>query len=260
MGDQAAWFFVWIPRKEEEKRLIQVEREKQIEAARLQQEEELKVKEEARIKEEEELRAKEEEEGRLKEDGATVGTSEEKDVAPELSVVEQQKAEEVVSILQTVQSDWPPLDAVTEEAAKAEITGGGKGEPGSLASVRVIEVQEVSNPSPAPEKNSETEENLIEEDPTAVDIPISLPATPLLLNGAPATAPPTSLASGLAALTTSTTDPTPLAEKKLEQVDHEEILTLEEILNKELSNLDVSGLIWQPSRDKTTILAMFYVR
>ena len=259
MGDQAAWFFVWIPRKEEEKRLIQVEREKQIEAARLQQEEELKVKEEARIKEEEELRAKEEE-GRLKEDGATVGTSEEKDVAPELSVVEHQQAEEVVSILQTVQSDWPPLDAVTEEAAKAEITGGGKGEPGSLASVRVIEVQEVSNPSPAPEKNSETEENLIEEDPTAVDIPISLPATPLLLNGAPATAPPTSLASGLAALTTSTTDPTPLAEKKLEQVDHEEILTLEEILNKELSNLDVSGLIWQPSRDKTTILAMFYVR
>ena len=54
MGEQAAWFFVWIPRKEEEKRLIQVEKEKQIEAARLQEEEELKVREEARIKEEEE--------------------------------------------------------------------------------------------------------------------------------------------------------------------------------------------------------------
>ena len=54
--------------------------------------------------------------------------------------------------------------------------------------------------------------------------------------------------------------PTPLAEKKLEQVDHEEILTLEEILNKELANLVVAGLTWHTSRDKTTVLAIFYVR
>ena len=244
MGEQAAWFFVWIPRKEEEKRLIQVEKEKQIEAARLQQEEEIKVKEEARIneeeaklKEEEEARLKEEKEQGVKEEGSRV----------ELSVVEQQKAEEVVSILQMGQSDWPAVDAVTDEAVEAGVSGAGKGE-GSVASVRVIEVQEVSNPSPAPEGASP------EEEPTSVDIPTSLPAPPL----------PTSLASGLAALTTSPNggdDPgTPLAEKKLEQVDHEEILTLEEILNKELANIVVSGLTWQPSRDKTTILAMFYVR
>ena len=31
-------------------------------------------------------------------------------------------------------------------------------------------------------------------------------------------------------------------------------------INKELANIVVSGLTWQPSRDKTTILAMFYVR
>ena len=257
MGEQAAWFFVWIPRKEEEKRLIQVEKEKQIEAARLQQQEELKVKEETRIKEEE-LRVKEE--GK-----ATEKTTEQKDVAPILSVVEQQKAEEVVGILQTGQSDWPPIDAVTDEAKEAEISGGGKGEGGSSASVRVIEVQEVSNPSPAPENNTQTrEEALPSEEQTPVDIPSSHPAPPLLPNGAPPTAAPTSIASGLAALTTTPTegeDPgTPLAEKKLEQVDQEEILTLEEILNKELANIVVSGLMWQPSRDKTTILAMFYVR
>ena len=264
MGEQAAWFFVWIPRKEEEKRLIQVEKEKQIEAARLQEEEELKVKEEARIKEEEEklkeeARLKEEEEklkeekARLKEEGATV----------ELGEVEQQKAEEVVSILQTDQSDWPSVDAVTDEAVEAKVSGTGK-EKGSLASVRLIEVQEVSNPSTAPEDNSQTREGAPPaKDPTPVDIPTPLPAQPLP-NGAPPSAAPTSLASGLAALTTSPTgadDPgTPLAEKKLEQVDHEEILTLEEILNKELTKLLVSGLTWQPSRDKTTILAMFYVR
>ena len=139
MGEQAAWFFVWIPRKEEEKRLIQVEKEKQIEAARLQQEEEIKVKEEARIneeeaklKEEEEARLKEEKEQGVKEEGSRV----------ELSVVEQQKAEEVVSILQTGQSDWPAVDAVTDEAVEAGVSGAGKGE-GSVASVRVIEVQEV---------------------------------------------------------------------------------------------------------------------
>ena len=41
MGEQAAWFFVWIPKKEEEKRLIQVEKEKQIEAGKMKLEEEL---------------------------------------------------------------------------------------------------------------------------------------------------------------------------------------------------------------------------
>jgi hypothetical protein len=51
-----------------------------------------------------------------------------------------------------------------------------------------------------------------------------------------------------------------LTEQKLEHVDHEDILTLEEILNKELSQLSVSGVTWQQSRDKTTILAMFFVR
>ena len=167
-------------------------------------------------------------------------------------------------ILQTGQSDWPPTDAVPDEAAEAEVSGGGK-EEGSLASVRVIEVQEVSNPSPSLENNSQTrKEALPSEETTPVDIPSSHPAPPVLPNGAPPTAVPTSLASGLAALTTTPTegdDPgTPLAEKKLEQVDQEEILTLEEILNKELANIVVSGLTWQPSRDKTTILAMFYVR
>ena len=245
MGDQAAWFFVWIPRKEEEKRLIDVEKEKQIEAARLQQEEELKAKEEARVQDEE----------------GTVGTTDQIGSAA-LSAAEQQKVGEVVAVLQSSQSDWPPVDTVTDETVEARESGSGK-VAGSSTSVRVIEVQEVPEPSPAPGNTPapSTEGALSVEQPTPVDIPTSLPAAPIA-TGAPSIAAPTSLASGLATLTTPPTegDPTPLAEKKLEQLDHEEILTLEEILNKELANLDVSGLTWQPSRDKTSILALFYVR
>ena len=251
MGDQAAWFFVWIPRKEEEKRLIDVEKEKQIEAARLQQEEELKAKEEARIKEEE---------ARVQDEEGTAGTTDQIGSAA-LSAAEQQKVGEVVAVLQSSQSDWPPVDTVTDETVEARESGSGK-VAGSSTSVRVIEVQEVPEPSPAPGNTPapSAEGALSVEQPTPVDIPTSLPAAPIA-TGAPSIAAPTSLASGLATLTTPpTADPTPLAEKKLEQLDHEEILTLEEILNKELANLDVSGLTWQPSRDKTSILALFYVR
>ena len=252
MGDQAAWFFVWIPRKEEEKRLIDVEKEKQIEAARLQQEEELKAKEEARIKEEE---------ARVQDEEGTARTTDQIGSAA-LSAAEQQKVGEVVAVLQSSQSDWPPVDTVTDETVEARESGSGK-VAGSSTSVRVIEVQEVPEPSPAPGNTpaSSTEGALSVEQPTPVDIPTSLPAAPIA-TGAPSIAAPTSLASGLATLTTPPTadPPTPLAEKKLEQLDHEEILTLEEILNKELANLDVSGLTWQPSRDKNSILALFFVR
>ena len=260
MGDQAAWFFVWIPRKEEEKRLIDVEKEKQIEAARLQQEEELKAKE-VELKAKEEARIKEEE-ARVQDEEGTARTTDQIGSAA-LSAAEQQKVGEVVAVLQSSQSDWPPVDTVTDETVEARESGSGKVS-GSSTSVRVIEVQEVPEPSPAPGNTpaSSTEGALSVEQPTPVDIPTSLPAAPIA-TGAPSIAAPTSLASGLATLTTPPTEgdpPTPLAEKKLEQLDHEEILTLEEILNKELANLDVSGLTWQPSRDKTSILALFYVR
>ena len=109
MGDQAAWFFVWIPRKEEEKRLIDVEKEKQIEAARLQQEEELKAKEEARVQDEE----------------GTARTTDQIGSAA-LSAAEQQKVGEVVAVLQSSQSDWPPVDTVTDETVEARESGSGK--------------------------------------------------------------------------------------------------------------------------------------
>ena len=51
-----------------------------------------------------------------------------------------------------------------------------------------------------------------------------------------------------------------MAEQELEDIHHEDILTLEEILNKVLAELSVSALTWQPARDKTSTLAMFYVR
>ena len=250
MGEQAAWFFVWIPKKEEEKRLIQVEKEKQIEAGKMKLEEEL-AKEEARLLEEEQLRAKEEterkekEEEEAKQEGGVGGA--------EQSVREKHNVEGNVGTVEVSGSDLPAVDAVTDETAKAENLGAGvrEGE-GSTASVRLIEVQEVSNPSPAPGNNPDA--GLLPKELPTVDVPPQVPSS----------AAPTSIASGLAALTTAQTEgdspPTPLAEKKLEQVDHEEILTLEEILNKELANLVVAGLTWQTSRDKTTVLAMFYVR
>ena len=159
--------------------------------------------------------------------------------------------------IKTAGIHWWGKEVVDEKLPKwelkAENLGAGvrEGE-GSTASVRLIEVQEVSNPSPAPGNNLDA--GLPQKELPSVDIPPQVPSS----------AAPTSIASGLAALTTAQTEgdspPTPLAEKKLEQVDHEEILTLEEILNKELANLVVAGLTWQTSRDKTTVLAMFYVR
>ena len=42
--------------------------------------------------------------------------------------------------------------------------------------------------------------------------------------------------------------------------DIADIMTLEEVLNKELLNFSASGLCWQLSRDKKNLLSMFFVK
>ena len=42
--------------------------------------------------------------------------------------------------------------------------------------------------------------------------------------------------------------------------DIDDIMTLEEVLNKELVNFSASGVCWQMSRDKKNVLSMFFVR
>ena len=42
--------------------------------------------------------------------------------------------------------------------------------------------------------------------------------------------------------------------------DIEDIMTLEEVLNKELLNISASGVCWQVSRDKKNVLSMFFVK
>ena len=241
MGDSAAWFLVWLPRKEEERRLIQAEKEKR--------------QEEARKKEEQEA-----------EEMARLG----------MEAEEAKKGKEVVG--------EPHQGSLMPEERQEQS--------GSSSSVRVIEVQEVggtqsmdlaktgddnvpasappSTPAAAPQTGHLAPFPTITSDPAATPAS-ALPATPVPI---PAPTPDHVADPPTGPLCVPAPASTPVSEEKLEDIDHSTILTLEELLNKchspvpppappvpprELSTLTTSGLTWLPSRDKTTILAMFFV-
>ena len=183
MTEGAAWFLIWIPKQEEERRKIS-EAQLQVENEKIQKEK-----------------------------------------------IERQKVETTKQILESFppiptnasENDWPDVASIAREEDKTtcDEPGAATDATGSSASVRIIEVKEVQRES--------------------TDI-----STVVENNSQPTKT------------TNSVKDFDSIDNEK--KVDVEDVFTMEEIVNRELTNFAVSGLCWQISRDKKNTLCMFFVR
>lgn len=187
MTGGAAWFLIWIPKQEEERRKIS-EAQLQVENEKI-----------------------------------------------EKDRIERQKVETTKQILESFppiptnasENDWPDVASIAREEDKTTFDESGSAEAdatGSSASVRIIEVKEVQNES-----------------------------TEISSTGVEDNSQPTKTST-----TNSVKDFESIENEK--KVDVEDVFTMEEIVNRELTNLAVSGLCWQISRDKKNTLCMFFVR
>ena len=167
----------------------------------------------------------------------------------------QEKDEKLFSIGEVKNSDTLQEDKlidILDDNVLMQDTGtpapAGKDTLGSAASVRVIDVKE------APVQNVD-ESSTAGVDPRRLSILTSpneqvLTERTFVDGSVPSSSPKESVPDK--------DEVSDLGDESSQNID--DIMTLEEILNKELLNFSASGLCWQLSRDKKNVLSMFFVK